>query len=306
MSDLPNDHSERRLAILKEAPQVSSLFGASPWTALFALLFVVAQFGLAYAVRNQPWWVAALLAIAVGAFVIHGLNCVIHEATHNLVFRGAPRNKAIGVFATLPCLVPAACGFRHYHLLHHREFGVRGMDADVTPAWEARLVGRSAWRKLVWLLLLPLGYTVFRPLGVKDRMPLDIWFAANIAVVAIVWVLVLHYWGWMAVFYLLFSTYLSVGPHPAGTHILQEHIAFDGGDGRASYYGSVNWISVNLGYHLEHHDLPHVAGWRLPRVRKLAPGVYAGHYIHQSRAIGLWRFVFDSRIGLDCRIVRDA
>ena len=86
---------------------------------------------------------------------------------------------------------------------------------------------------------------------------------------------------------------------------MQEHIAFDG-DGRASYYGSINWISVNLGYHLEHHDLPHVAGWRLPRIRKLAPQFYADHYIHKSRAIGLWRFVFDPRIGLDCRMARDA
>jgi sphingolipid delta-4 desaturase len=300
------DHSERRLAILTEAPELHRLFGASPLTALFAAALVAMQFALATAIRNQPWWAAALLAIAVGAFVIHGLNCVIHEATHNLVFHGSPRNKAVAIFATLPCLVPAASGFRHYHLLHHRAFGIHKMDADVTPPWEARLVGRSAWRKLVWLLLLPFGYTVFRPLGVKDRMPFDVWFAANILTTAIVWLLVVHYLGWMAVFYLLLSTYLSVGPHPAGAHILQEHIAFDGGDGHASYYGAINWISVNLGYHLEHHDLPHVAGWRLPRVRKLAPQFYAGHYIHKSRAIGLLRFVFDPRIGLDCRIMCDA
>ena len=89
-------------------------------------------------------------------------------------------------------------GFRHYHLLHHRKFGLRGLDADVAPAWEIRLVGRSAWRKLIWLLLLPLGYTVIRPLGVKDRLPLDRWVAANILVIAIVWGLVLWFWGWTA------------------------------------------------------------------------------------------------------------
>ena len=301
------EHSARRLAILRAHPDLSRLFGASPWTLLFAAAFVALQLLLAWWVKDQPWWVAVLLAVGVGAFVIHGLNCVIHEATHNLVFRGSPRNKAIGIFATLPCLVPAACGFRHYHLLHHREFGVRGLDADVPPQWEIELVGRSWWRKLIWLLILPLGYTVLRPfLSVRDRMPLDRWFIANILLIVLMWVLVVWAWGWTAALYLFLSAYLSVGPHPAGAHILQEHIAFDGGDGHASYYGSINWISVNLGYHLEHHDLPHVAGWRLPAIRKTAPQFYAGHYIHRSRALGLWRFVFDPRIGLDCRMMRDA
>jgi sphingolipid delta-4 desaturase len=304
MSEL--NHVERRLAILQSHPGVRHLFGASPWTALFALAMAALQFLLAYAIRDQPWWAALLLAFAVGAFIIHGLNCVIHECTHNLVFRGAPRNKALAILATLPSLVPAASSFRHYHLLHHRAFGVRRMDADVPLVWETKLVGRNWFAKLIWVLLLPFGYTVLRPICVRQRMPLDRWFWANLVAIALVWVATVHLLGWTAVLYLLTSSYLSVGPHPAGAHILQEHIAFDGGDGRASYYGSINWISVNLGYHLEHHDLPHVAGWRLPKIRKLAPGFYADHFVHSSRALGMWQFIFDPAIGLDNRAGRDA
>jgi sphingolipid delta-4 desaturase len=300
------NHTERRVAILKAHPDVRHLFGASPWTALFAVALVALQFLLAFAIRDQPWWAACLLAIFVGAFVIHGLNCVIHECTHNLVFRGAPRNKALAIVATLPSLVPAASGFRHYHLLHHRAFGIRRMDADVPLVWETKLVGKSWLMKLLWVLLLPFGYTVLRPFFVREKMPVDGWFLANILIVALMWAAVIHFMGWIAVTYLLVSTYLSVGPHPAGAHILQEHIAFDGGDGKASYYGAINWISVNLGYHLEHHDLPHVAGWRLPRIRRLAPGFYADHFVHSSRTLGLWRFIFDSGIGLDNRVGRDA
>jgi sphingolipid delta-4 desaturase len=299
-------HSERRLAILRAQPDVARLFGASWLTGLFAVGATALQFLLAYLIRNQPWWAIILLAYGAGGFIIHALNCVIHECTHNLVFQGSPRNKLMGIFSTLASLVPAACGFRHYHLLHHREFGVRGLDADVPPAWEIKLVGHSWYRKLIWLLLLPLGYTIFRPLGIRDRMPIDGWFIGNILLIALMWVLVVHFWGWAAAAYLLLSAYLSVGPHPAGAHILQEHIGFEGGKNHASYYGVINWISVNLGYHLEHHDLPHVAGWRLPQVRKMAPEFYAEHFVHRSRAIGLWRFVFDPRIGLECRIMRDA
>ncbi len=175
---------------------------------------VAVQFFLAWLIRDQPWWVAVLLAFAVGGFVIHGLNCVIHECTHNLVFQGSARNKAVGIFATLPTLVPAACGFRHYHLLHHREFGVRGLDADVPPAWEIKLVGHSWWRKLIWLLILPLGLHRIPALGIRDRMPLDGWFAANIVTAIIGWVLVIHFLGYTALTYLLVSAYLSVGPHP--------------------------------------------------------------------------------------------
>ena len=300
------DHSERRLAMLTDHPELGTLFGAMPATAIFAAAVASAQFALAWAIRDQPWWAAFLLAFAVGAFLVHGLNCVIHECTHNLVFRGSAGNKALGVFAALPSLIPGAMAFRHYHLLHHRAFGIRRMDADVPLHWETKVVGKNPIMKLIWVLLLPLGYTVLRPLFVRERMPIDRWVVGNVLLAAAAWWLVAHYWGWTAIVYLLASAYFSVGPHPAGAHIIEEHIAFDGGDGRASYYGPVNWISVNLGYHLEHHDLPHVAGWRLPKIRKLAPRFYADHFVHRSRGLGMMRFIFDSAIGLDNRAGRDA
>jgi sphingolipid delta-4 desaturase len=150
------------------------------------------------------------------------------------------------------------------------------------------------------------SYGLLHPLSVRARLPLDRWFALNVTLCALAWAGVLTFIGWPGVLYLLLSTYFATGPHPAGAHILQEHLAFDGGNGMASYYGPINLVSVNLGYHLEHHDMPGVSGWRLPALRRAASEFYGSHYRHTSRLVGLWNFVFDDRIALDSRPIRDA
>ncbi|MGH6890394.1 MAG: fatty acid desaturase [Rhizomicrobium sp.] len=298
---LEPDHSARRAAILASRPEVKRLFGPTPSTALLGLGVVVLQFGTAALLAHAPWWVAVVTALCVGAFAIHCLNCIVHECTHNLVFANGTANRLLAIFVNLPSLFPSAMAFRHYHLLHHHHFGVRGMDSDVPSAWEAAVVENNSLRKLLWLLLLPVSYGLLHPLKVRARLPLDGWVALNIAATAIAWIGVIGFLGWHAVLYLLVSSYFATGPHPAGAHILQEHVAFDGGNGMASYYGPVNLVSVNLGYHLEHHDMPKVSGWRLPALRRAAPEFYDNHYRHRSRALGLWRFVLDRRIALDSR-----
>ncbi|HEY3777882.1 MAG TPA: fatty acid desaturase [Rhizomicrobium sp.] len=299
------DHSTRRAAILASRPDVKRLFGPTAATAWLGAGVVCLQVGMAALMAREPWWITVAAALCIGAFAIHCLNCIVHECTHNLVFANGPANRLLAVFVNMPSLVPSAMAFRHYHLLHHHHFGVRGMDSDVPAAWEVRLVESHSVRKLLWLLLLPVSYGLLHPVQVRARLPLDRWVVLNIAAIGLAWVGVMWLLGWHAVLYLLVSTYFATGPHPAGAHILQEHIAFDGGNGMASYYGPVNLLSVNLGYHLEHHDMPAVSGWRLPALRRAAPEFYAGHYRHTSRVRGLWQFVSDRRIGLDSRPIRE-
>ncbi|HEX4079732.1 MAG TPA: fatty acid desaturase [Rhizomicrobium sp.] len=281
------------------------LFGPVGTTAWLGLGVIALQFALAALLVHQSWWVVLLCAFCMGAFAVHCLNCIIHECTHNLVFANGAANRALAILVNMPSLVPSAMAFRHYHLLHHHHFSVRGMDSDVPTSWEVRVVENRSLRKLLWLLLLPVSYGLLHPFHVRARLPLDRWVLMNIAMVAVAWVAVVLILGWNAVLYLLLSTYFATGPHPAGAHVLQEHIAFDGGNGMASYYGPLNRVSVNLGYHLEHHDLPAVAGWRLPALRRAAPEFYTSHYHHMSRIAGLWRFVFDRRIWLGSRPIRE-
>lgn len=45
-------------------------------------------------------------------------------------------------------------------------------------------------------------------------------------------------------------------------------------DGKFSYYGSLNKIIFNAGYHVEHHDFLSIPGGKQPMIRKIATEFY--------------------------------
>lgn len=303
-SSLPEPHHGRTKTILRQHPEIRGLIGKNPVTFWLALGIVTLQIVVAYLVRAQPWWVVIAVAYLGGAFANHTLFVVIHECTHKLVFRRTTPNILAGLLANLPLAVPASVSFAKYHLKHHTYQGVYELDGDLPSRWEARLVGRSPWRKALWLALFPVVEGL-RPLRLKEIPFWDGWLVINTILQFAFDAAVLVVWGPKALVYLVLSLFFGIGLHPVGARWIQRHFLVGSEEQETySYYGPLNRIALNVGYHNEHHDFPSVPWNRLPDVRRAAPESYEALKHHMSWTRLLFRFLFDPEITLYSRMIR--
>lgn len=304
-SSAAQPHPGRTQAILRRHPDVRTQIGKNPYSFLLILLLVGSQLALAAWVRDVPWWVLLLVAYTAGAVIDHALFVLIHECAHNLLFRRARLNTLAGILANTASVIPSSVSFRNYHLKHHSFQGVYELDADIPSEWEARLVGVSPLRKALWLLLFPIVQLV-RPLRVRKVSPVDRWVLVNMVVSFAVDAAILAFLGPRAFLYLLAAVFFSVGLHPVGARWIQRHWLVEGEQETYSYYGRMNLLALNVGFHNEHHDFPSIPWNRLPRVRESAPEYYRELRYHTSWTRLLLQFIFDRELSLYSRVVRDA
>ena len=303
--DWPDAHLERRRAILKKHPAVKALMGANPATAGFILLLVGLQIAIAagIGILDAHWLLVVLLAYVVGAFPNHALYVLIHECTHNLVFKRHWPNQVLGIICDVALMVPGAMAFRKYHLLHHKHMGIEDLDADMPARSEARLVGNSRVRKALWMLFFSLSQAL-RPMKIVGISLWDRWVLANAAAVIAVDLLVLVFLGPKAFIYLLLSTFFGLGLHPLGGRWIQEHFVTKAGQETYSYYGPLNRLAFNVGYHNEHHDFANVPWNNLPKLKAAAPEFYDSLASYKSWTGVIARFVLDPAMSTYSRIVR--
>lgn len=304
-ADWPDAHLGRRKAILEKHPDVKGLMGPNPATAVFVVALVAAQLTAAglIAAGDLHWLWVVVLAYLLGAFPNHALYVLIHECTHNLVFKRHWPNQLLGILCDFALVVPGAMAFRKYHLLHHKHMGVQDLDADMPASAEARLVGNSAPRKALWLLFFSLSQAL-RPNKIKGISLLDAWVIGNAAAVIAVDLAVLLLFGPKALVYLLLSTFFGLGLHPLGGRWIQEHFLTEPGQETYSYYGPLNRFCFNVGFHNEHHDFANVAWNNLPRLKAAAPEFYDSLKSYRSWAGVVLTFIFDPRISTYSRYTR--
>jgi len=296
-------HRDRTRQIIVAHPEIRTLIGRNPYTFFITLGVVALQFGLAFVLRQQSWWLIALCAYAIGAFANHSLYVMIHEYTHNLVFKKPTLNKLCGILADTANAIPSAISFRLYHIKHHAHQGAYDLDADLPSRWEARLTGHSALGKALWLLFFPL-FQGLRPPRLRALKFLSAWTLLNIAVVFAVNIASCYFFGAKFFGYLFASFWFSISLHPLGARWIQEHFVVHPMQETYSYYGPLNVLAMNVGYHNEHHDFPSIPWNRLPRVRALAPEWYDPLTSHRSWAKLLLQFIFDPRLSLRSRVER--
>ncbi len=303
LTDRPNPHLQRGRDILKLHPEVRKHFAPYPPSGAWIAAIVVFQLSIAYVLKDASWVWVILCAYLVGAFASHALFVLIHEAAHNLVVRRSLPNRLFGILCNIGQGFPSAMSFRTYHRLHHYHLDEYFYDADLPFHWEARLVGNSPARKAVWLFLFA-AIEVIRPLRVK-RPYTDGWVVANTLVIILTDLLIWTWCGPRGLIYVLLSTVAGIGLHPLGARWVQEHYTFHPGQETYSYYGMLNTLQFNIGYHNEHHDLVRVPWIHLPKIKAIAPEFYDHLHWHRSWTRVLLLFLFDPTLDLFARITRE-
>lgn len=306
-------HAARRRAILKQHPEIPKLFGYEPLTKYMVVLTVALQVWMAATVRSWRWPYFAAAAYVVGATANHSLFLAIHELAHGLGAENWSKNRLIAMVANCPITIAYAVTFKPYHMAHHAEQGLDGVDTDIPTALEARIISGTAFnyvdhtlRKTLFMFCQIFGYAL-RPMIVKpDLVPLDRWIIMNWVVVLTFDACVYAAFGANALLYLLLSTFFAGSIHPTAGHFIAEHYVFEGTTETYSYYGPLNALAYNVGYHNEHHDFPSIPWSRLPLVRKIAPEFYDDLPQCHSWPGTIVRYIFDDAISPFSRVKKAA
>ena len=300
--DGPNYHIKRRREILEKHPGIRELYGAYRPSAIYIALIVLAQLMIAYFLKDQSPWLILAIAYLAGAFFNHSLYVMIHECTHNVVLKSRLGNKIMGLVCDIPLFLPSAMGFRQYHMIHHKHMGEYSYDPDITSYAEGRLIGNSRVKKTLWLFFFSLSQAL-RPIKVQFYKPLNFWSALNTLLQIIINVGIYFLIGPMALLYLGLSTLFALGLHPLGGRWIQEHFVTKEGQETYSYYGPLNKLTFNMGYHNEHHDFMNVAWINQPKLKQMAPEYYEDLKSYQSWTAVLLNFIFNSKMDSFMRIV---
>lgn len=137
-----------------------------------------------------------------------------------------------------------------------------------------------------------------------NLVPVDRWIVLNWAVQLTFDGLVVLYLGPQCLWYMLLSVFFAGSIHPTAGHFLAEHYVVDGVAETYSYYGPLNCLCYNVGYHNEHHDFPNIPWSKLPEVRKIAPEYYDNLPQCHSWPGLIFRYIFDDSLSPYSRVKR--
>lgn len=311
-------HKARRKEILAKYPEIEKLFRPDPWAAVMCLCTVMLQISMMVFVQFyvESWLVFIALAWIIGGTCNCSLQLAMHECSHDLFFPSRWMNRWMGYVAVLTTGVPCSATFNRYHLMHHSSMGDDVTDADIPTALEAA-VYRGRLGKLGFLFFQVFSYAL-RP-GFINPLPATVHEMVGWNVAIIFDICVGMFIGRSALLYMFVSDLLGMGLHPMAGHFISEHYVYlptkkaDGGNPQPvaetgqetfSYYGCLNYLAYNVGYHNEHHDFPRVPGRFLPRVKEIAKEYYDFPY-YTSWTRVLWDFIMWDHITLYSRVKRN-
>lgn len=315
-SEEKEPHVSRRREILKKYPEIKELFGPNPLLKYTSTFWVIVQVVIALNIHRifaldisatAQWALFLAITYFIGATIVHALFLAVHEITHFLAFKTKTPNNILAFIVNIPILFPYAMSFKYYHNMHHYSQGKDGVDADIPLQGEANFftgyLGKSIW------YVSQIFFYAFRPMFVK-KIPMDKWTIANIVVTCSTSAALIYFTvgignGWYGIFFLLLTLFFAGGLHPTSGHFISEHYVLKEGQETYSYYGPLNLVTYNVGYHNEHHDFPNIPGRHLPKVRKIASEYYDNLASYDSWVGVIWQFITRKDVTLFSRTKRN-
>lgn len=294
-------HFERRKKIINEFPEVKKLFGVDRLLAFKVLFVVLLQLAIPVFFLPENPILFVFLLFVVGATLAQILFLAVHELSHNLASRKEPVNNILSLITNFPLVFPYAMAFKVYHLEHHWHQGKEGVDTDIPSEQEAMLF-RGFMGKFVWMVSQILFYAL-RPMFVRPLRP-NRWMVINAAVQVLFMIGFYFVAGWYGILYLILSIFIAGGLHPMSGHFIAEHFVFVEGQETYSYYGPLNKLTFNVGYHNEHHDFPNVPGSRLPELKRIANKHYENLHSYDSWSRVMFDFITNNSVSLFSRVKR--
>jgi len=301
--DHDEPHFTRRKMILEKHPEIKELMTRDPSSFWYSVVLVAIQVAIGLALRNCSMLTIFLVTLIVGGLMGNALFVLIHDLTHFTAFKSRLANQLTAIFANFGHGIPTALGFQKFHFDHHVYQGRPNLDPDMPIQWEIKFF-RTPLRKCLHVFSMILFY-IIRPYTMEKKYQTPV-----IEVLSFFMVLSWDYFiyknfGWVPVFYLVGSAIASLGPNPIAVRYFAEHFEFVRGQDTYSYYGPLNLLMFNVGYHIEHHDFPNIPWRNLPKVTQMAPEFYLTMPDHKSYFKLLKRYITDANFGAWCRIGRD-
>lgn len=304
-SDTELTHKTRNREMMKaHGPEIRKLYGPDPWLRRLLTPFILVQLYCGYRVKDMSWPTFLLVAYFFGGTVAHSTFLAIHEITHNLCFITPTYNDLYAMFVNLIVPVPYAMMFKTYHAEHHRYLGWDGIDADLPTRFEGKFL--SSYAGKFFFLTFQVLFYAFRPTVVRT-IKFERLHVINYVFQLSFNLLVYTLFGWWPLIYFMISVFFGTSWHPLAGHFVSEHFVLygEGKQETFSYYGVLNWVMWNAGYHIEHHDFPNVPWTRIAKLNTIAPEFYVDLIRTDSWAGALFDFLLDPEVNLCSRVVRE-
>lgn len=286
LKDIINmNHHNRGNYLKNKYPNIKKYFNKTSIYLKYQILFIV--FTLNYLSYFSEFinniYIYFIFSYLIGGIFTNILTLGMHELSHNHAFKSYNNNRLFTIICDLGFGIPVAESFRKYHMIHHKYNGIYGLDPDI-PTYLEQNIFQNKFGKFIWIIFQGFFYSI-RPFFIKlfplNKFQLFSYFCSFIR-----FTLLWYFIGFKSAIYPIIALLFGAGLHPLAGHFLTEHFYKDNNFTETnSYYGWMNYITFNVGYHNEHHDFPQVPGYLLPNIKN---DIYEYNF---TPSINSWFFI---------------